>query len=120
MKTSQYLSETKRIRAEYEERRRIAVENTQRWRKENPEKYKDWCRRYYAKNKEKCNASSKAWLEKNREYYNKYRAKYMKRWRKKNKKKYLAYMREYMKDYNNGIRRTHAKSTRTEPGVSRT
>jgi hypothetical protein len=44
----------------------------QKWRKENPEKYKEETKKYYERTKDVQNKKKKVWIEKNREKYNKY------------------------------------------------
>lgn len=44
----------------------------QKWRKDNPERYKEETKKYYEKTKYVQNEKKKIWIEKNREKYNKY------------------------------------------------
>ncbi len=44
----------------------------QKWRKENPEEYKNQTKKYYEKTKDVQNAKKKIWIQNNREKYNSY------------------------------------------------
>ena len=48
------------------------LELKQKWRKENPEKYREETKKYYERTKDVQNKKKKVWIEKNREKYNKY------------------------------------------------
>ncbi len=54
-----------------------------------------YSKRYYALNKEKCNAAHDLWIQQNKEYYRRYNREYQRMYRKKNYAKCLKYGRDY-------------------------
>lgn len=56
----------------FQNNKKMLLEKKQKWRKENPEKYKEQTHKYYEKTKESQLQKKKVWIENNREKYNSY------------------------------------------------